>query len=174
MSHEYLRCPICGKLSRVKNFQIHDVEGHHRFPDVMVQEIYSIGRGKIRNKWHSAKLDWKTKQELNQVFKKILSQVLAGVLADLDEEVGLADEDELIQLVPEEVKKGKKKRKRKGKAFEVAGDEFDEMFTVRLESSDEFFQSGDEPEDEIEIQLEDEFFRCVDDESLNEETFKVF
>ncbi|MEK7790236.1 MAG: hypothetical protein AAB309_01245 [Deltaproteobacteria bacterium] len=112
---------------------------------------------------------------MNQVFKEILSQVLAGILADLDEEVGLADEDELIQVITE----GKKrKKKRKGETFEVGDEPEDEIFKIRLEDEDEFFQSGDEPEDEtLEAEGEDEFFQSGDDESfesLDEETFKVF
>jgi len=128
MSREYLRCPVCGKLSKPVNFQIHNIGGYHRFPDVMVQEIYSIGRGKIRNKWHSEKLDGKRRRELRKAFSKFLSQVLAGILADLDEEVGLVDEDELIQVIAE----GKeRKKKRKDETFEVKGEAEDEIFGVK-------------------------------------------
>jgi len=97
MSHRYLRCPVCGKLSKMANFQIHNIGGRHRFPDVMIQEISSEGRGKIRHEWYSEKLDLETKRELNKVFSIILSQVLD----DIEEIVEVETENEAIKVETE-------------------------------------------------------------------------
>lgn len=136
MSHKYLRCPVCGKLSKTGNFQIHNSGGHHRFPDIMVQEICSTGRGKIRNEWHSEKLDGVSRRELRKVFCKILSQVLT----DIRDVIELEEEDVKVEM--EEVWKDEKE------VFEVEGEnelkilEFEEVFEV---SSDDGFHEEEEP-----------------------------
>jgi hypothetical protein len=165
MKHEYLRCPVCGKLSKLANFQVHNIGGRHRFPDVMVQEIYSEGRGKIQNEWYSAKLSSETRRELNKVFSAILSQVLD----DIEEIVEIDDEDEKIQV---EIEKEEEKRKK-------WGDE--EVFEVKDENG-EILETGEEisevkSDDEIVDVGDDEVFQAVDDESLameEEEVFRVF
>ena len=160
MSHKYLRCPVCGKLSKVANFQIHNIGGRHRFPDVMVQEISSEGRGKIRNEWYSEKLDSETRRELNRAFCEILSRVLSDI-----EEVIEIDEDEKIKVEMEEEVGKKEKKKGKWKddeIFEVKG----EVEGILKESDDEIVDIDD-----------DEVFQGGDDESLDmeeEEAFRVF
>lgn len=167
MSNKYLRCPVCGKLSQVSNFQIHNIGGRHRFPDIMIQEISSEGRGKIRHEWHSEKLDFETRQELNKVFSTILSQVLDDILKDIEEIVRVEDEDEDIQVEIEEKEIEKEKRKKKqkdGEIFKVKGEDEEEISDVGYD--DEMVEVDD-----------DEVFQGGDDESLDmeeEETFRVF
>lgn len=173
MKHKYLRCPLCGKLSKLANFQIHNIGGRHRFPDVMVQEIFSTGRGKIQNEWYSEKLDLETKQELNKVFSTILSQVLDDILDDIKEIVEVEDEDEWIKVETEkEVEKEEKKKKKwkEEEIFEVRSDD-------EIEVDDEVFQSGDDESLYMEEageemgEVDDEVFRSGD---IEEEIFRAF
>ena len=63
---EYLRCPVCGKLSLLRNFQVHLLNGRHKL-QIMVHEISSKGRAKIQNKWYSGKISKEKKRELERL-----------------------------------------------------------------------------------------------------------
>lgn len=178
MSHKYLRCPVCGKLSKMANFQINNIGGRHRFPDVMVQEIFSEGRGEIRNEWYSEKLDLETKRELNKVFSTILSQVLDDISIDIAEIVEVETEDDEIKVETEKEieKEEKKKKKWKDKEiFEVEGEDEDILEAEEEEISE---VSGDDDEileadEEIsEVRGDDEVFQGGD--IGEEEIFRAF
>jgi len=163
MKHEYLRCPVCGKLSKLANFQVHHIGGRHRFPDVMVQEIYSKGKGKIQNDWYSAKLSSETRRELNEVFSTILLQVLD----DIRETVEIENEDEEIQVEIEK-EEGRKKRWRDEEVFGVKGEDRE-----ILKAEEEI--SGVKSDDKI-VDVDDDVFQAVDDKSIDmkeEELFNV-
>lgn len=145
---EYLRCPVCGKLSLLANFQVHRLGGRHRL-EIMVQEISSKGRAKIRNKWYSGKISRKKRQELRAVFGDILSHVLDDLMWDGTMSGGKVKEeewkdDEIFEAEPED------------EIFEV---EPDEIFEV--EAEDEIF----------EVEAEDDEIFFIEDR--DEETFKV-
>jgi len=170
MAHKYLRCPVCGKLSKPENFQIHNIGGRHRFPDIMIQEISSEGRGKIRHEWHSEKLDFETRQELNKVFSAILSQALDDIKSDIAEIVEVEAEDEIkVEIEEKEIEKEKRKKKQKdGEIFKVKGE-------VEEEISEEISDVG--YDDEMVEVDDEEVFQGGDDESLDmeeEEAFRVF
>lgn len=79
---QYIRCPLCGKVSLLRNFQVHRAGGKHRL-EILVQEVSSGGRGRIRNKWSLRKLSLEEDQKLRTFLKIILQDILKDVSKEI-------------------------------------------------------------------------------------------
>jgi hypothetical protein len=73
-TREYLRCPVCGKLSDPRNFAIAQ-EGMHRI-EIMVNEIYQGGNCRLFNKWYRKEMGCIERRNLVDAMLLILEKVI--------------------------------------------------------------------------------------------------
>lgn len=156
--HEYIRCPVCGKLSPLRNFQVHKMGGRHR-SEIMVQEISSEGRARIRNKWYPRKLSFEEEQKL----RTFLRGVLRDILKDISKEAFKVKEEEIFEVrTAEKVEREEKAVKEKK---EVRSEE--RTFKVKVK---------EEVEEEVEaFKVKEEIFEVEEEDRFEvvEEKFKV-
>jgi hypothetical protein len=71
---EWLRCPVCGKLSDARNFAIAQ-EGMHRI-EIMIQEIYQGEKGYLCNRWYRKDMGFEERRDLMDAMLLILEKVI--------------------------------------------------------------------------------------------------
>jgi hypothetical protein len=144
---QYVRCPLCGKVSLLRNFQVHRAGGRHRL-EVMQQEIFSRGRGGIQNVWSVRKLSVEEEQKL-RTFLKLL---LRDILEDFSKELFRVKEKERFEV----------------RAVEEVEEKAQELF--RVKEKERFEVKTVEKEEEVEVsEVREEIF-----EVKEKDRFKVF
>lgn len=69
----YLRCPVCGKVSRRENFWGASRETRQHVIEAMVDEITSGGRARIRHSWTKAPTSGRA---LEDMWVEVLEEVI--------------------------------------------------------------------------------------------------
>jgi len=143
---QYIRCCLCGKVSLLRNFQVHQAGGKHRL-EILEQEVSSRGRGRIQNVWSVRKLSLEEEQKL-RAFLKLL---LHDILEDFSKELFRVKEKERFEV----------------KAVEDVEEKAQELF--RVKEKERFEVKAVEKEEGVEVSEVKEIF-----EVKEKDRFKIF